>query len=67
MFSSVLHIVFSPPACIHLARLAYRMLRRGEKYVEKGIEHYEQRYQLQRMKWLKKEAHSLNLQLFAVQ
>jgi len=25
----------------HLARSVYRMLRYGEKYVEKGIEHYE--------------------------
>src|SRR5260221_444779 len=49
----------------HLARLVYRMLRYGDKYVEKGIEHYEQKFRLQRIKWLKKEADSLNLQLIA--
>ena len=45
----------------HLARLVYRMLRYGENYVEKGIEHYEQKFRLQRIKWLRKEAKSLNL------
>jgi hypothetical protein len=49
----------------HLARLVYRMLRYGEKYVEKGI--YEQKFRLQRIKWLKKEARSLNLQRVANQ
>ena len=39
----------------HLARLVSRMLRYGEKYVEKGIEHYEQKFRLQRIKWLKKQ------------
>ena len=51
----------------HLARLVYRMLRYGENYVEKGIEHYEQKFRLHRIKWLKKEAKSLNLQLVAAQ
>ncbi len=51
----------------HLARLVYRMLRYGETYVEKGMEHYEQKFRLQRIKWLKKEARSLNLQLVAAQ
>src|SRR5215471_7263872 len=51
----------------HLARLVYRMLRYGENYVEKGIEHYEQKFRLQRIKWLQKEAKSLNLQLVAAQ
>ena len=51
----------------HLARLVYRMLRYGENYVEKGIEHYEQKFRLQRIKWLRKEAKSLNLQLVAAQ
>jgi transposase len=49
----------------HLARLVYRMLRYGENYVEKGIEHYERKFRLQRIKWLKKEARALNLQLVA--
>jgi hypothetical protein len=50
----------------HLARLVYRMLRYGDKYIEKGIEHYEKKFRQQRIKWLKKEASSLNLQLVAV-
>jgi len=49
----------------HLARLVYRMLRYGEHYVEKGIEHYERKFRLQRIKWLKKEACALNLQFVA--
>jgi transposase len=51
----------------HLARLVYRMLRYGENYVEKGIEHYEEKFRLQRIKWLRKEAHSLNFQLVLAQ
>jgi transposase len=51
----------------HLARLVYRMLRYGENCVEKGIEHYEHKFRLQRIKWLQKEAMSLNLQLVAAQ
>jgi hypothetical protein len=51
----------------HLAHLVYHTLRYGENYVEKGIKHYEQKFRLQRIKWLKKEAKSLNLQLIAVQ
>jgi transposase len=47
----------------HLARLAYRMLRYGQNYVEHAIHQYELKFQLQRIKWLKKEAKSLNLQL----
>ena len=46
-----------------LARLVYRMLRYGQNYVEQGIHQYELKFQLQRIKWLKKEAKSLNLQL----
>jgi transposase len=51
----------------HLARLVYRMLRYGQNYVEKGIEHYEQNFRLQRIKWLTKEAQSLNLQFVPTQ
>jgi transposase len=51
----------------HLARLVYRMLRYGENYVEKGIEHYEAKFRLQRIKWLRKEAHSLSFQLVLAQ
>lgn len=49
----------------HLARLVYRMLRYGQSYVEKGIVEYEFKFRLQRIKWLRKEAKSLNLQLVA--
>src|SRR3981081_1116868 len=49
----------------HLARLVYRMLRYGQNYVEQGIHQYELKFRLQRLKWLKKEAQSLNLQLVA--
>ena len=51
----------------HLARLVYRMLRYGQNYVEKGIQDYEQKFRLQRIKWLKKEARSLNFQLVLAQ
>ena len=46
-----------------LARLIYRMMKFGTEYVEKGIEAYESRYRQQQMKWLAKQAASLNLQL----
>ena len=49
----------------HLARLVYRMLRYGQNYVEKGIQDYEQKFRLQRIKWLKKQAKALDLQLVA--
>src|SRR6201993_4536205 len=51
----------------HRARLVYRMLRYGQNYVETGIQQYELKFRLQRIKWLKKEAHSLNMQLVAAQ
>jgi transposase len=47
----------------HLARLVYRMLRYGRHYVEKGMAEYEIRFRLQRLKWLKREANSLDMQL----
>jgi len=47
----------------HFARLVYRMLRYGQNFVEQGVHKYELKFRLQRIKWLKKEAHSLNLQL----
>ena len=49
----------------HLARLVYRMLRYGKDYVEKGIAEYELKFRLQRLKWLKREAKSLNMELVA--
>jgi transposase len=50
----------------HLASLVYRMLRYGQSYVEKGIHHYELKFRLQRIKWLRREARSFNLQLVAI-
>jgi transposase len=47
----------------HLARLVYRMLRYGRQYVEKGIAEYQTKFRLQRLKWLKREAKSLDMQL----
>jgi hypothetical protein len=46
-----------------LARLVYRMLKYGQQYVDKGMQHYEQKFREQRVKWLKKQAKDLNLQL----
>ena len=39
------------------------MLRYGRSYVEKGVHEYELKFRLQRIKWLRKEAKSLNLLL----
>jgi hypothetical protein len=41
------------------------MRRYGQNYVEQGIHQYELKFQLQRIKWLRKEAKSRNLQLIA--
>jgi transposase len=46
-----------------LARLVYRTLRYGQHYVDKGMQHYEKKFREQRVKWLKKQAKELNLQL----
>ncbi len=46
-----------------LARLVYRMLKFGQQYVDKGIEHYEARFRQQRLQWLQRQARELNLQL----
>ena len=46
-----------------LARLVYRMLKFGQGYVDKGIEHYEAKYRQDQIKWLAKSAAALNLQL----
>jgi transposase len=46
-----------------LARLIYRMMKFGTAYVEKGMAAYESRYRQQQMKWLIKQAASLNMQL----
>jgi hypothetical protein len=49
-----------------LARLIYRMIKFGTKYVDKGMPAYDSRYRQQRMKWLSKQAALLNLQLIPV-
>ena len=46
-----------------LARLVYRMLKFGQSYVDKGMEHYESKYRRQQIKWLAKMAAALNLHL----
>jgi transposase len=46
-----------------LARLIYRMLKYGKAYVDQGMAYYEAKYRQQQLKWLKKQAAALNLQL----
>jgi len=46
-----------------LARIAYRMLKYGEKYVDKGKEFYEQRYRQLQIRMLTKKANELGFQL----
>ena len=46
-----------------LARIAYRMLKYGEKYVDKGKEFYEQKYRQLQIRMLTKKATELGLQL----
>jgi len=46
-----------------LARLVYRMLKFGQGYVDKGMEHYEAKYRHDKVRWLAKTAAALNLQL----
>jgi transposase len=45
-----------------LARLVYRMLKYGRNYVDKGMQHYEQKFREQRIKWLKKQASEFHLE-----
>ena len=46
-----------------LARLVYRMLKYGQRYVDKGTEYYEQRYRNQQLQMLRKNAAKLGLQI----
>jgi transposase len=46
-----------------LARLVYRMLKYGSDYVDKGMDHYENKYQKSKLSWLKKKAAELNMKL----
>jgi transposase len=46
-----------------LARLVYRMLKYGQRYVDKGTEYYESRYRQQQIHLLQKKAAKLGLQI----
>jgi transposase len=46
-----------------LARLVYRMLKYGQRYVDKGTDYYEQRYRNQQLHLLRKNAAKLGLQI----
>jgi transposase len=46
-----------------LACLFYRLLRRGQPYVDKGAQYYESRYREQQIRSLTKRAHKLGLEL----
>jgi transposase len=46
-----------------LARLVYRMLKYGQNYVDKGTEHYEERFRQQQIQLLRKRAAKLGLQV----
>jgi transposase len=50
-----------------LARLIYRLLRFGTQYHDKGMQHYEHQYHETQIKWLKKQAAQLNMQLIPAQ
>ena len=46
-----------------LARLVYRMLKHGQRYVDKGTEYYESRYREQQIRSLTKRAKKLGLEV----
>lgn len=46
-----------------LARLVYRMLKWGHEYVDKGLQHYEERHRQQQVQLLTKRAAKLGLQI----
>src|SRR6202011_5684243 len=46
-----------------LACLFYRLIKRGQQYVDKGTEYYEARYREQQIRSLSKRAQKLGLQL----
>jgi len=48
-----------------LARLVYRMLKYGQRYVDRGAEYYEQRYRQQQIQLLSKKAAKLGLRITA--
>ena len=46
-----------------LARLLYRLIKHGEAYVRQGLEDYEKKHQLRKLKGLKKAAASIGYEL----
>ncbi|NJL73330.1 MAG: IS110 family transposase [Candidatus Competibacteraceae bacterium] len=46
-----------------LARLIYRMLRFGLQYLEAGQQKYEEKFRQNQLKWLKKQAQALGMQV----
>ena len=50
-----------------LARLVDRMLKCGQRYIDKGAEYYEHRYRRQRMEFLTKKAAKLGFQITLAQ
>jgi transposase len=50
-----------------LARLVYRMLKYGQRYIDKGTEYYEQRYRQQQLQFLRRKATQLGLQIIEAQ
>ena len=50
-----------------LAILIYRMLKYGSEYVDKGMEHYERKYQETKLQYLSRQAARLGLQLVPLQ
>ena len=50
-----------------LARLVYRMLKYGQRYIDKGAEYYEHRYRQQQIEFLRKKAAKLGLQITLAQ
>ena len=50
-----------------LARLVYRMLKYGQRYVDKGTDYYEQKYRNQQLQQLRKNAAKLGLHVVEVQ
>lgn len=50
-----------------LARLAYRMLKYGQWYVDKGAEYYEQKYRNQQLQFLQKKAAQLGFRITEAQ
>jgi transposase len=50
-----------------LARLVYRMLKYGQQYIDKGNQHYEDRYRQQQVLLLRKKAAKLGLSIVDAQ